>query len=162
MKERTDAERRASESVECGICREKPMSKGRKFGLLTGCAHSFCLQCIREWRGVVHQKKEVVRACPICRETSYLIVPCDRFVSDEGRKSEEVARYKRRLAQIRCKHFDFDGECPFGSSCLYKHQRKDGTVVEKTVNLRHAIDADGETQILKQMNLSEFLFGPDQ
>ena len=40
--------------MECGICLEPVLGKAtpgeRKFGLLTGCDHPFCLRCIREWR----------------------------------------------------------------------------------------------------------------
>lgn len=148
-----------SETQECGICRENIVDKGSKFGLLTGCKHSFCLQCIREWRGVLNQSKEVVRSCPICRKVTWFIVPCDRFVVDEKRKERVINKYKERLSKVRCKHFDQDEDCPFGSSCFYMHVKKDGTIDEKKVNLRHMINADGETEIMKQMNLSQFLFG---
>merc|ERR1712013_557207 len=33
-KEQALSERAESERIECGICRERPLSKGRKFGLL--------------------------------------------------------------------------------------------------------------------------------
>lgn len=154
-----EEENKMSENVICGICRENIIDKGSKFGLLTGCQHAFCLQCIREWRGVINQSKDVVRACPICRQITWFIVPCDRFVKDEKRKEEIINKYKARLSDIRCKHFDDDEECPFGSSCFYKHVRKDGTIDDKKVKLRHMINADGETEIMKEMRLSEFLFG---
>eukprot|EP01083_Nonionella_stella_P099033 278528_1 len=154
-----EAESKISESAECGICREGVLSKGNTFGLLTGCTHCFCLKCIREWRGVLNQSKETTRSCPICRQITYFIVPCHRFITDPKRKKVIVEKYKQRLGEIRCKHFDDREECPFGSSCFYKHVRKDGTVDDKKVTLRHMINADGDTEIMKQMRLSEFLFG---
>lgn len=40
--------------LECCVCLEPVMSKAnpkdRKFGLLSGCDHVFCLSCIRNWR----------------------------------------------------------------------------------------------------------------
>lgn len=44
-----------SEGEECGICYDKVLSaekkeEDRKFGLLPGCMHKFCLACIRRWR----------------------------------------------------------------------------------------------------------------
>jgi hypothetical protein len=48
------AARARSAAVECGICLEPVLAKAapadRKFGLLTGCDHPFCLRCIRAWR----------------------------------------------------------------------------------------------------------------
>jgi hypothetical protein len=44
----------ASALVDCAICLECVMSKERigerRFGLLSGCSHAFCLACIRGWR----------------------------------------------------------------------------------------------------------------
>lgn len=37
-----------SKKQKCGICYEFVIQKGQKFGLLTDCAHPFCLDCIRE------------------------------------------------------------------------------------------------------------------
>jgi len=159
-----DEERKLSESQECAICHENIVREGRKFGLLTGCTHAFCLDCIREWRGVLGQAKEVVRACPVCRQLTWFIVPSHRFVTDAKRKQQIIEEYKQRMAQIRCKHFDENEleECPFGSSCFYKHVRKDGSVDDKKkVKLRHLINSDGETQIMKQLTLSQFLFPDD-
>jgi len=77
------------------------------------------------------------------------------------RKDEIIQTYKARLSEIRCKHFDEDEECPFGTSCFYKHVRKDGSIDDKTVKLRHMINSDGNTEIMKQVRLSDLLFGPD-
>jgi hypothetical protein len=38
------AERKASMNLECGICLQVILRMGRKFGLLTDCNHSFCLE----------------------------------------------------------------------------------------------------------------------
>jgi E3 ubiquitin-protein ligase makorin len=70
----------ASAEVECGICLELVMSKprigDRRFGLLSGCPHAFCLACIRDWRdgGTARDaaehtagKLEQARKCPVCR-----------------------------------------------------------------------------------------------
>jgi len=150
-----------SRKAECGICKEGVLERGHRFGLLTGCNHAFCLPCIREWRGVLHQKKEATRACPVCRKMTYFIVPCDHMVTDPVRKLQVIERYKNTMSQIRCRHFDRSEECPFGSSCFYQHIRKDGTVDDKKVNLRHVVNADGEVEILRDVNLSEHLFGPE-
>ena len=145
-----------SEKAECGICKEGVLERGHQFGLLTGCNHAFCVQCIREWRGVLHQKKEATRACPMCRKMTWFIVPCDRLVTDPTRKLQVIQKYQERLSKIRCKHFDRSEECPFGSSCFYQHIRRDGTVDEKKVpDLRHVINEDGEFEVLKDSMLSD-------
>ena len=65
-KRRDDEEVIASREATCGICLN-PIAT--RFGLLTGCNHSFCLQCIRNWRqaGLEYQESDVVRSCPLCR-----------------------------------------------------------------------------------------------
>lgn len=49
------AARARSAVRECGICLERVLDKEvpgqRRFGLLSGCSHAFCLTCIRGWRG---------------------------------------------------------------------------------------------------------------
>ena len=47
----------------------------RVAGLLSGCDHTFCLDCIRVWRARLDLPRETVRACPMCREESFLVVP---------------------------------------------------------------------------------------
>ncbi|ETO27771.1 hypothetical protein RFI_09361 [Reticulomyxa filosa] len=157
-------ERRESMDAVCGICHEniarKYESQGHKdnagrFGILTGCNHTFCLNCLREWRGSISQSKEAIRGCPICREISYFIIPSDRLISDPTRKQQLIQKYKQSLAQIPCKHFQNRGECPFGTSCFYKHLNKDGT--QEEVHLRHVITETGDTKIMKPIFLSDFL-----
>ena len=49
-----------SAEVECAVCLERVLEKPRlgerRFGLLSGCDHSFCLQCIRK-----------TTQCPLCK-----------------------------------------------------------------------------------------------
>jgi len=153
-----EQERQESINAECGICHDKPIEKERRFGLLTGCDHSFCLDCIRKWRGILlGPSKETLRSCPLCRQPSYFIVPCDRFITNSLRKNQIVENYVENLHNIPCKHFSENEDCPFSTSCFYKHIRKDGTIVDK-VKLQHLINQDGKVEIQKELILSEFLF----
>jgi len=43
LKARVDA----SAKTDCGICLENVLQKGLQFGLLDGCDHLFCVECIR-------------------------------------------------------------------------------------------------------------------
>src|SRR5262249_38684464 len=43
-------ERDHSADLECGICFERIVEAGRRFGVLPECTHPFCLPCIRSWR----------------------------------------------------------------------------------------------------------------
>jgi len=150
---RTDEERRAVEAeevaatsaAECGICYE-PV-KGR-FGLLPGCAHAFCLACIREWRqkGLEQVARETARVCPLCRVESYFVVPSHRLVTDPFRKQRAVDAYVESLARIPCRNFVFgDAEsCPHGSSCFYAHLRPDGTPADERPRI--LVNADGEAR----------------
>lgn len=56
----------------CGICFDDVKTR---YGLLTGCEHAFCLECIRQWRcraGGEHEpgieaRNSNKRTCPIVR-----------------------------------------------------------------------------------------------
>lgn len=88
--------------VHAGICLEKTVVMGRKFGLLQNCDHPFCLECIRklasrsrklqaffswirskrrflltsgQWRGNTDDFGTAVRHCPLCRVSSYVVIP---------------------------------------------------------------------------------------
>jgi len=116
-KQRYQAELNASGDVECGICYEKPVALGRKFGLLQNCDHAFCLECIREWRGNTEDFGTAVRQCPLCRVESYVVIPSKTFIADPVQREEIFDQYKSKLSTIPCKHFDYgDGECPFSTS----------------------------------------------
>jgi hypothetical protein len=118
-----------SADKECGICLERVMVKSKEFGLLDGCAHVYCLACIREWRSVTDLDKQVKRSCPLCREVSHMVIPSSYVPDCEESKQEVVSSYRRRVAQIPCKYFaQGDGDCPFGTSCMYLHQYRDGTI----------------------------------
>jgi E3 ubiquitin-protein ligase makorin len=120
----------ASQDLECGICFENVLSKGERFGLLTGCNHAFCLSCIRSWRAEGAIDKAAVRLCPLCRLQTFFIVPCNRMVTDSHRKNQVVAEFQQGMKRIDCKWFDKGrGTCPFGSSCFYVHRLSNGEVV---------------------------------
>lgn len=108
-----------SEGEECGICMEQVKQKGTQFGLLDGCNHVFCVECIREWRQVGQLDKSVKRSCPLCRCESHFVIPSSYVPSTEEEKYEVVQTYHARLKKIPCRHFDQGrGECPFGTRCV--------------------------------------------
>lgn len=153
-----------SQEIECSVCLERVLSKAtiaeRKFGVLSECDHPFCISCIRNWRSsnptLGMDVNSTLRACPICRKLSYFVVPSVIWYSSSDEKQEIVETYKAKLKSIDCKHFDFgDGNCPFGTSCFYKHAFRDGRLEQ--VALRHLGAADGDTIIAKDIRLSDFL-----
>jgi len=159
-KERKQVQKEREQSIncECGICFENIVDKKRKFGLLLGCEHSFCLECIREWRTNSSTKlsNTTVRSCPICRVQSHFVLPSDRWVTDTGRKEHMAVSYRQKLATIPCKYYNMgQSTCPFGSSCFYQHINKDGTAPKATV--RKYVDADGVVEFMKTVRLSDFL-----
>ncbi|KAG0600359.1 hypothetical protein M758_11G027200 [Ceratodon purpureus] len=153
-----------SQDIECSVCLErvhsKPTVSERKFGLMSGCDHPFCVGCIRGWRSGSHAPgmdiNTVVRACPVCRVPTHYVVPSVVWYFSPEEKEDIVNGYKNKLSEIDCRHFDLgNGVCPFGTSCFYKHAFKDGTLEE--VKLRHLGAADGSTFIVKNVRLSDFL-----
>ncbi|XP_022959901.1 E3 ubiquitin-protein ligase makorin-like isoform X2 [Cucurbita moschata] len=129
-----------SQEIECSVCLERVLSKTeiaeRKFGLLSECDHPFCISCIRNWRNSSSTSgmdvNSALRACPICRKLSYFVIPSVIWYSSKEEKQEIVDSYKSKLRSIDCKHFNFgNGNCPFGSSCFYKHLVKPGSYTWK-------------------------------
>ncbi|OMO80833.1 Zinc finger, CCCH-type [Corchorus olitorius] len=153
-----------SQEIECSVCLDRVLSKPtaaeRKFGLLSECDHPFCISCIRNWRSSSPSSgmdvNTALRTCPICRKLSYFVIPSVIWYCTPEEKQEIVDSYKAKLRSIDCKHFNFgNGNCPFGTSCFYKHAYRDGRLEE--VVLRHIGAEDGETVIAKNIRLSDFL-----
>lgn len=144
----------------CGICLEAPADKGSQFGLLESCAHVFCLECIRSWRangGVsAGLDKDIVRACPVCRLNSYLIIP-SRFVpTTDDDKCHLLECYKTHLKTIHCRHFNMGkGHCPFGNSCFYKHEYPDGKPA--LLGPRLVYDSSGSSEVVRMPTLADFI-----
>ncbi|MED6125300.1 hypothetical protein PIB30_067251 [Stylosanthes scabra] len=128
-----------SQEIECNVCLERVLSKPKpsecKFGLLPECDHAFCICCIRNWRSSApssgmdfNNTNNTVRTCPVCRKLSYFVIPSGIWYSTKEDKQEIIDNYKANCKLIDCKHFNFgDGNCPFGTSCFYKHTVKPGS-----------------------------------
>ncbi|KAI0026973.1 hypothetical protein K488DRAFT_14038, partial [Vararia minispora EC-137] len=118
----------------CGICLEAPIT----FGLLSGCGHAFCLECIRNWR---EQKTKdgdysemlMNKRCPYCRVLSDFVFPSSHYYP-HGHPGKDAAlkRYKDSVSRVPCKYFQEspveDRYCPFGRDCLFQHHNSDGTL----------------------------------
>ncbi|XWS77426.1 hypothetical protein CRYUN_Cryun01aG0260700 [Craigia yunnanensis] len=129
-----------SQEIECSVCLDRVLSKPtaaeRKFGLLSECDHPFCISCIRNWRSSSPSSgmdvNTALRACPICRKLSYFVIPSVIWYCTPEEKQEIIDSYKAKLRSIDCKHFNFgNGNCPFGTSCFYKHTVKPGSYAWK-------------------------------
>jgi E3 ubiquitin-protein ligase makorin len=86
---------------ECCICMEKVLASGKQFGILDGCDHTFCLNCIRGWRSTYDKKsgsKHHYRTCPICRRNSYLVIPSDHVIKNGPEKDDIVEEYKEVIS----------------------------------------------------------------
>lgn len=97
-----------SQDIECSICLERVHSKSsvaeRKFGLMSGCDHPFCVGCIRGWRSGSHAPgmdiDTVVRACPVCRVPTHYVVPSLIWYFSPEEKKEIINGYKNRLGFV--------------------------------------------------------------
>mmetsp|Transcript_5553 Transcript_5553/g.13078 ORF Transcript_5553/g.13078 Transcript_5553/m.13078 type:complete len:388 (-) Transcript_5553:116-1279(-) len=116
----------------CGICMDHPT----KFGLLSGCDHVFCFECLMEWRSSSssdddEQNKSLVKVCPICRTHSDYVLSSYIYAKTGNGKEDLMAAHKLRLSQIPCKRFNGElGSCPFGRDCFYQHIDKYGENVK--------------------------------
>ncbi|KAK6016204.1 hypothetical protein OSTOST_18316 [Ostertagia ostertagi] len=82
----------------CGICMENIMEKALRFGILEGCRHCFCLDCIREWRRNQTFETDVVRSCPECRQHSNFVIPSTLW----GLKMTRRSVYCAKCTAITC------------------------------------------------------------
>ncbi|KAF8631909.1 hypothetical protein AX15_002166 [Amanita polypyramis BW_CC] len=121
------------EELLCSICLEKPVT----FGLLGGCNHVFCVQCIRQWRDPETKSGDLAtssntKKCPMCRSPSRFITPSSRFWKEgEEGKAKVVLAYKESMSRVPCRYFQETKKkkpfCPFGKDCFYQHINDDGT-----------------------------------
>lgn len=120
----------------CSICFEKPFT----YGLLEGCSHIFCIDCIKRWRDVSNRPGEVVgpgntKKCPMCRAASKFITPSSRFFKGGTEEKANVVRaYKESMAKVLCRYFQQSLQknanrphCQYGNECFYQHVMPDGT-----------------------------------
>ena len=71
------------------------------------------------------------RACPECRQTSDYICPSRYWVDTKEEKDKLLSNYKLELNKKECKYYDKgNGECPFGNKCFYRHEDKNGKIVD--------------------------------
>uniref|UniRef100_A0A7S2J564 RING-type E3 ubiquitin transferase n=1 Tax=Alexandrium andersonii TaxID=327968 RepID=A0A7S2J564_9DINO len=147
---------RAGEDAECGICFESIRTKGERFGMLENCACAFCLSCIRSWRKQKEQQDKVnLRMCPLCRNESFFVVPCESLIMDPAEKTRAIEKYKHQMSLVPCQAFDYGrGKCPFGSSCFYAHLNPDGTRYNPAP-VRKMVGMSG-TQVIGEVKLSDF------
>ena len=152
----TAAELEASRALACGVCLEPILARRGRFGLLEGCEHVFCDECLRQWRATHAQRPDVARACPECRAPSHFVIPSSMYVIGP-RKAQLAKAYQKALRAIPCKHFNYgEGVCPFGTSCFYAHTDRNGRLVNVSPP-RAAVGKDGTT-VVNSYLLSEFLF----
>lgn len=141
----------------CGICISEFPIDGY-YGLLSHCDCVFCLKCIRDWRkeGIeVVKENQQVRKCPLCRIESYFVCPSKRILHGET-KVVALDAYCASLKLKPCKYFQ-SGDCPFGSSCFYKHINPDGSE-EVTAGPRILFNGN-EAPVYRseKVSLSEFI-----
>ncbi|TDH73566.1 uncharacterized protein CCR75_003095 [Bremia lactucae] len=152
----TDEEFRLSQGLECGICYEIILNKGEQFGMLSGCNHSFCLTCVRNWPNSEDHPKQTVRQCPACGKETKFIIPTSRMVYNPNRKKVLMDVYRKELNGIPCRHFDGGRKtCPFGTSCYYAHRSPDG--FQALRQARTVVDEDGQNIQFRQSRQDIFL-----
>ncbi|GCB67395.1 hypothetical protein scyTo_0012136 [Scyliorhinus torazame] len=124
-----------SKDIICGICMEviyeKTNASERRFGILSNCCHTYCLNCIRKWRSAKQFENKIVKSCPECRITSNFVIPSEYWVEEKEEKQKLIKKYKEAMSSKACRYFDQGrGSCPFGGNCFYKHAYPDGRLEE--------------------------------
>ena len=107
----------SKDGAVCGICLQSVWAEGRRFGLLPKCSHAFCLDCIMEWRNKSRCKK-----CPLCRISSFFVIPSCRFFSSIDSKRRRVEEYLGFLSERPCIYYSATELCPYGEMCFFSHK----------------------------------------
>jgi len=115
----------------CGICFESMTDK--RYALLEGCNHIFCMTCLMQWRHQSHEEHTQRRACPTCRELSYLVVPSYSWPATPEEKESRIQRVLKEKAAIPCSRFKIGqlGSCLYGKNCFYAHLDHDGSSLKE-------------------------------
>ncbi|GAA5875436.1 hypothetical protein JCM1840_003156 [Sporobolomyces johnsonii] len=114
---------------ECLICYEVPHT----WGMLDCCAHSFCYECINEWKARKESDGERMSipeleardTCPACRRTFKVLMPTPKLFAEGEDKEEAFTSYRAMLSQLPCPDLNESDTghlyCPQGRDCLYSH-----------------------------------------
>ncbi|KAF7249839.1 putative E3 ubiquitin-protein ligase makorin-2 [Varanus komodoensis] len=151
----------ASQDKVCSICMEvvydKPSASERRFGILSNCNHTYCLSCIRQWRGVKQFENPIIKSCPECRVISEFVIPSAYWVEDQTKKNELIEAFKQGVGRKACKYFEQGkGTCPFGGKCLYLHAYPDGRRAEPE-KPRKQLSSEGTVRFLNSVRLWDFI-----
>ncbi|KAH3819545.1 probable E3 ubiquitin-protein ligase makorin-1 [Dreissena polymorpha] len=151
-----------SKDKQCGICMDtvldKEPSTERRFGILSDCAHCFCLACIRTWRASKQFDSKTIRSCPECRVQSDFVTPSAYWVDTKEEKISLIQGYKEALGKKPCKYFDEGrGDCPFNDRCFYLHMNPDGTkAAPRPYRRRRRRNAEGEEGLEERVTFWDF------
>ncbi|XP_007542893.1 E3 ubiquitin-protein ligase makorin-2 isoform X1 [Poecilia formosa] len=150
-----------SQNKVCSICMEVVVQKAapseRRFGILSSCCHTFCLSCIRQWRGTTNFCNKIIKSCPECRIISEFVIPSVYWVEDQEEKDQLIELFKSGVSKKACKYFDQGrGSCPFGGNCLYLHAYPDGTRPEPD-RPRKQLSSEGNVRFMNRVRLWDFI-----
>ncbi|KAM4581891.1 E3 ubiquitin-protein ligase makorin-2 [Fundulus diaphanus] len=150
-----------SQNKVCSICMEVVVQKAvpaeRRFGILSSCCHTFCLSCIRQWRGTRNFCNKIIKSCPECRVISEFVIPSAYWVEDQEEKDHLIELFKSGVSKKACKYFDQGrGSCPFGGNCLYLHAFPDGTRAEPD-RPRKQLSSEGNVRFMNSVRLWDFI-----
>lgn len=115
-------------SAECCVCFEAPRKRPGpnrnrdRYGLMEGCDHVVCMQCIMNWRKNAKTAREARLGCPVCRKLSHIVVPWHEALRGEERLNV-LHQFKERCKTTPCKWSSGGQRCPAGKHCLYDHSR---------------------------------------
>jgi len=139
----------------CGICFEDIKKSEKRFGLLAGCDHVFCNECLMNWRtarspAITAPSATATanrRCCPICRKHSDYVIPSLTFPESIGHKQQIEFAYKQKLAGLPCKRFNGTlGSCPFGKDCFYAHHNAQGVDIKSQDKSKRELDEEREQE----------------
>lgn len=105
----------------CAVCLDIVVDKDeplkRRFGILPGCSHCVCVDCIREWT-----QQDFYQTCPVCRIVYPFYIPSASWVDDTQDKLTLIAEHKDRLSHLPCVSLRDSNICLDGPFCWFSHE----------------------------------------
>lgn len=115
--ERRDKEEKEDCETKCVICFTDVLQTKRRFGLLSHCNHTFCLNCIKTYRSDNNIDIKNRLKCPHCRVNSTWLLPSNFYLIGH-KKKEAFNEFHDNRKKIKCRHGE---QCNRIYSCPFEH-----------------------------------------
>ena len=102
----------------CCVCMERVTGR---FGILPYCNHSYCVDCITNWRRSLSFDKEVRWGCPVCRVEAPFVMRSTKWLEEGSAEKNGLIEKRKTIMSKQACWYNSKGACPY-ANCLYSHK----------------------------------------